>query len=56
MFYSDIEEIKSNNKDQEKDFKIRKAVINSACKLYDKLLNIYIQLNMIILQKIRRKK
>ena len=34
----------------------RKVVIYTASKLYDKLLNIYMQLKVIILQKIRRKK
>ena len=41
LFYYDTEEIKPNNEDQEKDLEKRKVVINTASKLYDKLLNIY---------------
>ena len=41
LFYDDTKEIKPNNDDQEKDLELRKVVINTASKLYDKLLNIY---------------
>ena len=41
LFYYDTEEIKPNNEDQEKDLEKRNVVINTASKLYDKLLNIY---------------
>ena len=41
LFYYDTEEIKPNNEDQEKDLEKRKVVINTASKLYEKLLNIY---------------
>ena len=41
LFYYDTEEIKPNNEDQEKDLEKGKVVINTASKLYDKLLNIY---------------
>ena len=40
LFYNDTEEIKPNNEDQEKDLEKRKVAINTASKLYDKLLNI----------------
>ena len=40
LFYNDTEEIKPNNEDQEKDLVKRKVAINTASKLYDKLLNI----------------
>ena len=41
LFYYDTEEIKPSNEDQEKELEKRKVVINTASKLYDKLLNIY---------------
>ena len=41
LFYDDTKEFKPNNDDHEKDLELRKVVINTASKLYDKLLNIY---------------
>ena len=59
IFYYDTEKIKPNNEAQEKYLEKRKVVINTASKLYDKLLKISIrydkQLNMINLQKMCRK-
>ena len=40
-FYYDTEEIKPNNEAQENNLEKRKVVINTASKLYDKLLHIY---------------
>ena len=39
-FYYDTEKIKPNNEAQEKDLEKRKVVIDTASRLYDKLLNI----------------
>ena len=41
LFYYDTEKIKPNNEAQEKALEKRKIMINTASKLYDKLLNIY---------------
>ena len=40
-FYYDTKEIRTNNEALEKDLEKRKFMINTASKLYDKLLNIY---------------
>ena len=42
LLYYDIEDIKPYKKYQEKDLEKRKVVINTASKLYDKRLTIYI--------------
>ena len=39
-FYYDTVKIKPNNEAQEKDLEKRKVVIDTASRLYDKLLNI----------------
>ena len=44
-FCYDNEKFKPNNEAQEKDLEKRKVMVNTASKLYDKLLNIYTQDN-----------